>query len=40
MKFQTLNKKQHKTVITKKPETDEPYNYPSLLYGESFQAAV
>lgn len=38
MKFQTLNNRQ--TVITEKPETDEPYNYPSLLGGESFQEAV
>lgn len=40
MKFQTLNNRQHKTVITEKPETDESYNYPSLLGGESFQDAV
>lgn len=40
MKFQTLNNRQHRTLIPKKVETDEPYNYSSLLPGESFQAAV
>lgn len=40
MKFQTLNNWQQRMIIPKKAETDEVYNYRSLLPGESFQAAA